>query len=475
MKKAFTVLILISILPVIQVYAQIKSGITLELLYKKEFGELMVDPEGFPPPEIKQILLDKNIPQEDKDWLLNSLRIEIARREKVLYTNDGKAIRLPKDLQSISSSRNLKYMIVYAAHYDWMGMSRDDVPNVRTDEHSARKKSIEWGLKWEEAGRAQDYVFIDSLRYWCHIRDSLAVIDIAIQRSTKQIKKVLCLETETGRVLWQKDGWVNVFDGTGDNIMPPSYISDDGEVSVAVTYPRFVNSAIFYNKTGETSGQVTGMNSMSGYVGLSADGKRFYAATNIRSSQPEVACFDGNGNELWKQRVSGDRSRGAASFAVADNHKYAVVSLDIVYGGAATTLIDEGARIVAVYDFGVERSITFSADGHFLAIPSDGGTLYFIESSTGKILWQKSLLSKHAVCDMRYDAKYIIETDAEFVRMYNSNGQVVLTDRLSDPLKSSSSSTIITEFALSSRGNLFLLKDDMTFALHHIEVSDEGK
>jgi outer membrane protein assembly factor BamB len=481
MERVFTAVILLLIISTMPIYGQegdlpqVESEIEVKLLYKKEFGELMVGPEGFPPPEIKEILLDEDIPQEDKDWLLNSLRIEIARREKALYTDDGKMIQLPDDLQSIWTSKNMKYMVVYAAHYDFMGMSQAEANAIMRSAHEASSKSIQWGRKWEEAGRSQDYVFIDSLRYWCHIRDSLAMIDIAIQRSTKHIKKVLCLETETGRVLWQKEGWVNVFDGTGDDVMPPSFVSDDGKTSVAVTFPHFINSAVFYNKTGDISGQIKDMKSVSGYAALSADGVLFYAVTNIRLDKPEVACFDQNGNVLWKQYVLGDRGRGNHSFAVADNHEYAIVSLDIIYGGAATTLIDKNARIVAVYDFGVERSITFSADGHVLAIPSDGGTLYFIESSTGKILWQKSLLSKHAVCDMRHDAKYIIETDAEFVRMYNSNGQVVLTDRLSDPLKSSSSSTIVTEFALSSRGNFFLLRDDKSFALYRVEVLDEGK
>ena len=454
---------------------EVESAIELELIYRQEFADLTAGSEGFPPARIKQILLDKVIPQEDKDWLLNSLRIEIARRERVLYTDDGKSIQLPDDLQSISTSKNMKYMVVYAAHYDFMGMSQAEANAIMRSAHEASSKSIQWGRKWEEAGRSQDYVFIDSLRYWCHIRDSLATIDIAIQRSTKHIKKVLCLETETGIVLWQKDGWVNVFDGTGDDVMPPSFISDDGKTSVAVTFPHFINSALFYNKAGDISGQINDMKSISGYAALSADGVLFYAATNIRENQSEIACFDRQGNVLWKQHVLGDRSRGPHSFAVTDNHEYAIVSLDIIHGGAATTVIDKNARIVAVYDFGVERSITFSADGHVLAIPSDGGTLYFIESSTGKILWQKSLLSKHAVCDMRHDAKYIIETDAEFVRMYNSNGQVVLADRLSDPLKSSSSSTIVTEFALSSRGNFFLLRADKAFALYRVEVLDEGK
>ena len=92
MKRVLIEVILLLIISTMPVYGQeevskVESEIEVKLLYKKEFGELMVGPEGFPPPEIKQILLDKDIPQEDKDWLLNSLRIEIARRDKVLYTN----------------------------------------------------------------------------------------------------------------------------------------------------------------------------------------------------------------------------------------------------------------------------------------------------------------------------------------------------------------------------------------------------
>lgn len=449
------------------------ENVTLELLYKKEFNEI-ISADGFPPPEIKQILRENDIPQEDKDWLLNSLRIEIAKRKKILYTNDGEVVQLPDDLKSITTSDNLKYMIVYAAHYDYGGMSREDAGIVRRKASEARRKSIEWGMKWEEAGRTEKYMYIDSVYYWIKMRDSLGIIDISIQKNTKHIKTVICLEAETGKILWEKEGWINTFYGKGEDIMFPSYISNDGKVSVSVPGPRFVSSAIFYNEKGEISGQIGGLNSISGYTDLSADGRRFYAAINIRSHQPVVACFDGNGNELWKQRVPGDRSRGASSFVVADNHKYAVISLDIIYGGAATTLIDEDANIIAEYDFGVERSIMLSSDGQYLAIPSDGGILYFIKSSTGEILWQKSMLSRHSVCYIPSDAKFILEKDAEFIRLYNKDGQILLENSLFDLFEVGSSSSIITELSLFPTGNYFLLKSNIGLVLYRIEVSNKG-
>lgn len=153
--------------------AQVEPKIRLELIYKKELGEMMVGPEGFPPPEIKQVLQDKDIPQEDKDWLLNSLRIEIARREKVLYTNDRKAIRLPDDLQSITTSQNLKYMIVYAAHTDYGGMTREQVKKLRDDWLDAYKRCSQWQTKWERESEKKIPEYRDSMHYWLKISDSL--------------------------------------------------------------------------------------------------------------------------------------------------------------------------------------------------------------------------------------------------------------------------------------------------------------
>ena len=72
MRSKYYLLVILLCLPV---HAQEKteSLVTLELLYQKPFAELYSRSEGFPPAEIKQILKRDDIPQEDKDWLLNSL------------------------------------------------------------------------------------------------------------------------------------------------------------------------------------------------------------------------------------------------------------------------------------------------------------------------------------------------------------------------------------------------------------------
>jgi len=184
---------------------------------------MTVGPEGFPPPEIKQLLKDKDIPQEDKEWLLNSLRIEIARREKVLYTNDGKTIKLPDDLQSISTSKNLKYMIVYAAHTDYGGLTAEEVKKLRDDWLDAYRKSDQWQTKWKEATESLEKTKLrDSLEYWVRISDSLndKIKEITITMK-KEYKKFLFMETESGKILWEKEnlGRFYIFDdGTGCEI-----------------------------------------------------------------------------------------------------------------------------------------------------------------------------------------------------------------------------------------------------------------
>ncbi|MBE0433705.1 PQQ-like beta-propeller repeat protein [candidate division WOR-3 bacterium] len=463
MKRMPIAVVLLLIISTIPIYgqeedlSQVESEIELKLLYKKEFGELMVGPEGFPPPEIKQILKDNDIPQEDKDWLLNSLRIEIARKEKVLYTNDGKTIQLPDDLQSIWTSKNLKYMVTYAAHYDWMGMSSDDVRNVRTNEHNARKKSIEWGMKWEEAGHAQDYTYIDSVRYWCHVRDSLGALDASIQRNTRHIKKVIFLETETGRVLWQKDGWVNTFDGTGDDVMPPSFVSDDGKTSAAIPgyggLGHLYNTVIFYDERGSEKKALTDLYGRRGCHDLSADGEIFYTLT--QSSRDDtttlVAAFGNDGRERWQAGLGSGWPAFRPCIAVSQNNRFVVAST-----GGTSLFTDRGA-LIDTYKFRTYKP-AFSSDDRYVMLGYPRDTVYFVQTDNGDILWKKSLggqpYSKPFVAK---GGRAIFYTDGYLL---DSNGNIVWQDK----------NGVRNTLGLSPSGYLFIPTTNPDVLIYHLSL-----
>jgi outer membrane protein assembly factor BamB len=370
--------------------AQAEPKVTLELVYKMEFNKI-ISADGFPPPEIKQILKEKDIPQEDKEWLLNSLRIEIAKRKKILYTNDGKAIKLPDDLQSISTSKNLKYMIVYAAHTDYGGLTAEEVKELKDEWLKAFKNYDQWRAKYEKATAHSKEAYKDSMYYWLKIRDNLERRLSNIQKNTKYIKTVICLETEIGRVLWKKEGEKYSLTGKDEDIFPPSFISDDGKVSIAVPglgpVKHLYTSIYFYDKYGNEKKVVTGLHGRHGCHDLSSDGEMFCTLIQIKYNDTKigaVAAYDKDGNELWITEITGTWPDANPCLAVSANHKYIAASI----GG--TSLIDDKGNVINTYNFKTYYP-GFSYDEEYLIAGTLRDTMYFINTTTNKTLWQKSL------------------------------------------------------------------------------------
>jgi len=362
----------------------------LELIYKQEFSAL-IGSEGFPPAEIKQILKEKNIPKEDKDWLLNSLRIEIAKRKKILYSNEGKTIELPKDLKSITTSKNLKYMIVYASHTDYGGLTAEKVKELKDEWLKAFKNYDQWRAKYEKATTHSKEAYKDSMYYWLEIRDNLERRLSNIQKNTKEIKAVIFLETETGKVLWKKEGSINTFTGKGDDIVPPSYVSDDGKTAIAVPgggpLQHLYNTVLFYDEKGIEKKKVGGPYGLHGCHDLSADGEMFCTLIQIKRNDTKVgavAAYDKDGNELWITEIPGTWPDANPCIAVSPNHKYVAASI----GG--TSFLNENGIIINTYNHKTYYP-GFSFDGRYLITGTVSDTIYFINTTDNKVLWQKSL------------------------------------------------------------------------------------
>ncbi|MEO0095688.1 MAG: WD40 repeat domain-containing protein [candidate division WOR-3 bacterium] len=446
--------------------AQGEPKVKLEIIYKKELGELMAGPEGFPPPEIRQILEDKEIPQEDKDWLLNSLRIEIARREKVLYINDGKAIKLPDDLQSITTSQNLKYMIVYAAHTDYGGMTADEVKKLRDEWLDAYKRYSQWQTKWERETEKKIPEYRDSMHYWLRISDSLNDFIWKIERAKKEYKKFICMETESGKVLWEKE-----------NMDHHINISNDGKTIITVPGGFMLNTTVFfYDAHGNEIKKVDGFYTPRGSFGMSADGELFAIVTRKNredSLTMWIKAYDRKGNLLWQTEVIGNGTAANPCFAVSPNHAYVIASLTGVHWWREdyTYLLNNRGEIITKYDVCVEIP-AFSMDGKYLILMSNKDTLYFIEAKGGGLLWKRTL-GKHGrkTAMMPKDGEVIFIYSDIYERspayLLDSNGNIVWQT----PGK------LENAVGLSPNGFFFIPSAKPDVIIYHIssEVSNENK
>jgi outer membrane protein assembly factor BamB len=436
---------------------QNESYIKLELLYEKPFADLYSISEGFPPAEIQQILKRDDIPREDKEWLLNSLRLEIARREKILYTKDGDVVQLPLELKSIKTSDNLKYMIVYAMHYDCMGYSREDASRIRGEINKATLRTIEWSAKKE--------LFPDSFNYWVIKADSLRAIYRTIQYNTKELKRVIVMEAETGRVLWQKEGEIYSLTGKGENIVPPSFISDDGKTSIAVPglgpANQFYRSIYYYDENGNERKTVTGLYGESKCHDLSSDGEMFCTLIQIKRNDTKVgavAVYDKDGNELWITEIPGYSPPAPPCIAISPNHNYITAS---IWG---TNLLNDNGDIINTYECRTYKP-GFSADEKYVMLGYPRDTIYFVQTDNGNVLWKKSLggqpYSKPFVAK---DGRVIFYTDGYLL---SKNGDIIWQD------KNAVQSTI----GISPSGYLFIPSSEPELIIYRIssEIQNESQ
>lgn len=364
MKKMFISTIIAVMVVSIGLYAQEDKTqgdfrIRLELVYKRRLAEL-IGPEGFPSSGIKQILEQEDIPQEDRDWLLNSLRIEIARRDNTLYTAEGKAIELHEDIETIATSENQKYMLLKIHHLDYGELTAEEV----------REKVQRLTREAQEASDDQ----LKSKKY-----KELVEFQTEVRKKKNEWRKYILMRVDDGKILWVKED--------REEFAPQFYISNDGKTVIAVPGSCFFNTAIFYDERANEKKRVMNLWGPQDSHGMSADGEMFYALTRMApgdTSSMAIAAYDNSGNQLWKTAVKGSWPSTNPSFAVSPNGNYVSASV------AGTFLFDNEGATVNTYNCATYFP-AFSLDGKYLVIGTLRDTIYFVRTDNGAVLWQKSL------------------------------------------------------------------------------------
>jgi outer membrane protein assembly factor BamB len=370
------------------VVLKVEPRIKLQLIHKGLFEE-MIGPKGFPSSEIMALVKETDVPQIDNEWLLNSLRVEIARKKKVLYTTDKNAISLPEDLNLIITSNNFKFMLVYARHFDYGGFPKEYLKDMRTEANRILKLKFEWDHKLETADDENKNAYRDSMLYWGGEHGKAMACVAEAQNKVKRLSTLICMESESGRVLWQKEGYTIPYLGITENdVIVPAWISDDGKRTIAVPSSVVVGfrHVIFYDAEGnrEKEWRINGHNSCHG---MSIDGELFYA---VIREQPDddsltryVTAYDKNGYQLWSTGVAGTSGRN--HMGVSPSGKYAAVTVQ------GTFLLNNKGKIIDNYSIGVHYP-AFSTDDKYLVLWAENDTTYFIKTSTGEVLWKKSLV-----------------------------------------------------------------------------------
>ena len=331
--------------------------------------------EGFPPPEIKAVLADTSIPDEDKEWVVNRIRLWAAYRTKRLWLDDGSAGDIPvvqpgDEVQvfTIYKSRNLKYWLARAMRFEGPDIPPKP-PNPTSREEAQDPEYWEEMNAWHAAQCAQK-------AYW---REVLMDVD--------------------GRIYWEKElgpydtqlegGWI------GD---VAAYISDDGENVVLRGGSQYL---IFCDKDGtRTPAMDTG--GMWSDAILSADGSTIALLRENRSSgtsdgqrsrQSCVGLYDRRGNELWRSNWVNGSAEYPVVLAMAEGVDAVMFSILPYIPATApdrmTYLLGSEGAIIGTYSVHGEicRGSAFSDDSSLVTMVFDH-SVQAIETASGKELWR---------------------------------------------------------------------------------------
>jgi len=350
-----------------------KQRFSIRLIWKTSGNEkVFSEDEGFPPQKIKEELERNDAPEEDKEWLLNALRMIAVRKERVLYTNDGEAIDLPKDnllRWHIITSKNKKYVMLCPVRLRGEGRGAvRDMASLKPSDHLFKfygAESVEQTKRnWEKyLSREKESTFI--LMDW------------------------------RGKELWRQ------FSMAGR-----SYISDDAKTIVATHAGwRFGSSSYydFYDEKREKIRVSKFPYGNDGTADLSADGRRLVVIGGLYAGggYSTLVGYNSKGQELWTRKVNGRPSKGVH------------VSRDGSFTSASTRersyLLDRKGRVIGQLDVPRAACQAFSTDAKYMLVLNRKG-LHFATTRPLDILW--SYRPEH---DVRYLGAAAILSNKELV------------------------------------------------------------
>jgi hypothetical protein len=184
--------------------------LSLELIWETpEKGEPVL-PAGFPPPEIKAAFEDTSIPEEDKEWVLNNIRVWAAYKTKQLWLDDGST----RDIPVVQPGDRLRTFTVYASRNKKYWLAR--AMRIEGPEIPPEPEPPPGGTPTPQFGEAKSARLNAQWQQKAHWRE--VYMDV------------------TGRIYWEKEF------GPYDTHLEDSYrggvtayVSDDGEVVVKKT------------------------------------------------------------------------------------------------------------------------------------------------------------------------------------------------------------------------------------------------
>ena len=354
-----------------------KQTFSIRLIWKTSGEEkLFSEDEGFPPHKINEELKSSDAPEEDKEWLLNALRIIAVMREKVLYTNEGEAIELPRDgllRWRVTISKNLKYFMLCPLRWH--------------AEHKQRTKDM-GRLKPSDTG----FDFFGAE---------------LVERAKRNWAEYQREEKESAFILmdWKgKEHW-RLFSMPGR-----SYISNDAKTIVATHDGSRVGTVSYYDFYDVKREKVRAWFNYGndGTADLSADGRHLVVSGGMiaRGDSSTLAGYNSRGKELWTRKVKGRPHHWRDLTAVH-------VSNDGSFASASTRernyLLDRKGNVIGQLDIREVAYQAFSKDADYMLLLNRMG-LHFATTRPLNILW--SYQPNH---DVRYLGAAAILSNKELV------------------------------------------------------------
>jgi hypothetical protein len=324
--------------------------IQLRLVWSRSAADRVISEEaGFPPLEIRAELERKDVPEADKEWLLNALRITAARNDRILYTDEGRVIELPQNgllRWHIATSKNYKYLMLCPLRWDWEAKSRMESiastpphdPTFSAERVEVAKRNLE---EYELLEKESDFILMD----W------------------------------KGSELW------------GRHDMPDRVcISDDGRTLVATQRDHHFASASFYDEKGQLVRKAEFPYGAGGNADLSADGSLFVVIAGLASEDgySTIIAYDREGEMLWQRRVLGKPAVGgdARRIFVSTTGEFVAISL---YSAGETYLFNRSGDLVGTFDVVTGWAAYSAADDYAVLIGR--GSVRLVKTEEGRVVW----------------------------------------------------------------------------------------